>query len=202
LCLVAGIVLTAACSSTANQNATPPTSTTFVSVPTTTMLIPRVIASYGTSGTPCDPRRLTVGEDSEGGPGAGGGHSSVEFVITNTGHATCSMFGYPTISFVDAHGHPLAFHYQHNDGFFVTHSPPRSVLIPAGASAYAAAEKYRCDLGEKSLGRTTQVRLPGNPHVYRVGISRTPGYCGPNDPGDIVIVTPIEPTQRALSQVY
>ena len=98
-----------------------------------------------------------------------GGHSSVEFVITNTGHAPCSMIGYPTISFVDAHRRPLAFHYQHNYGFFVTHSPPRSVLIPAGASAYAAAEKYRCDLGDKTLGRTTQVRLPGNAHNQALG---------------------------------
>ena len=164
--------------------------------PTTPITFRVPVARYGTTGTACDPRSLFVQEGGDG-TGAGGGHSGIEFIITNTGPAACSLFGYPTITFLDTHGRPLGFHYQHNDGFFVTHALPRSVLIPAGASAYAAAEKYRCDLGEKTLGRTTQVRLPGSAHLYTLAISRAPGYCGPHDPGDIVIVTPVEPTEQS-----
>ena len=78
------------------------------------------VARYGANGVACDPRSLAVAENADGGPGGALGYSSVEIVVTNTGRATCSLSGYPTVSFADTNGRLLAFAYRHGDGTLVT----------------------------------------------------------------------------------
>ena len=123
------------------------------------------VARYGTTGTACDPRSLFVQEGGDG-TGAGGGHSGIEFIITNPDlrPAPCSDTPRSPFSILtdDPSGSttnttmgsllPMRFHDRSS-------SPP--------GQPYATAEKYRCDLGEKTLRRRLRSACPAAPTPTR-----------------------------------
>jgi hypothetical protein len=82
-------------------------------------------------------------------------------------------------------------------------------LLVAAAFPGRAAE-YRCDLGIAANAATIGLTLPvGHGQVFAarepVGVPGPAGlsYCrgGPDDPGQLVTVSPIEPTARAASSL-
>jgi hypothetical protein len=155
-------------------------------------------AVFGSNAAPCDAEHLTVHEVQSF--GGAGGMSNFALALTNTSSATCSLFGYPTITLLDSSGQPLPFQYGHANGFSVTHALPRPVLIPPRASAYAAFEKYRCDVRAKALATTVRLSPPDSAVRFDLKVEQIYGYCTPDDsPGNHVIVAPIEPTPQALS---
>ena len=71
--------------------------------------------------------------------------------------------------------------------------------------------KYRCDLGIENNATTIRLTLPtthGAAFAWReaVGISGSMGlsYCrgGRHDPGQLVAVSPVEPTQQATASLH
>ena len=87
---------------------------------------------------------------------------------------------------------------------------PVTVVLAHGASAYVLVAKYRCDLGIETNATTIRLTLPtthGAAFAWReaVGIAGSMGlsYCrgGQPDPGHLVAVSPVEPTQQATSRL-
>jgi hypothetical protein len=104
------------------------------------------------------------------------------------------------------HGFSLPVHYIHGHSQYVTNAPPGTVFLAPGASAYILVAKYRCDLGDDQDATTVRITIPGPQPGAVTGraVSNDAGisaltYCrgGPNDPGQFIAVSPIEPTRQA-----
>lgn len=153
---------------------------------------------------PCSARSLTLGYGPALSP-ATGEHGDT-YVLTNRGPAVCTLAGYPRITLYTADGALLPFHYTHGHSQYVTSAPPQTVVLPPGASAYVLAAKYRCDLGNAHQATTIRITVPGPQPGAVTGraASSTLGvsalaYCrgGPNGPGQIIAVSPLERTRQA-----
>jgi hypothetical protein len=138
------------------------------------------------------------------------GEHAVIYALANRGPVTCTVHGYPQVVLYGANGDVLPFHYATGGGAYVTSGKPVTVVLAHGASAYILVAKYRCDLG--IVGNATAIRLTlpaahGGVLAQReaVGISGPAGlsYCrgGPHDPGQLVTVSPAEPTAQAASNL-
>ncbi len=106
--------------------------------------------------------------------------------------------GYPTVALVDANGKRLAFRVSHSGDQMVTSRPPVAVRVLPHRSAFFLLNKFRCDLGNLKVAKKLRVALPGvstSAHLT-VAIPTYPviAYCGRNDPGSVITVSPIEPT--------
>ena len=128
------------------------------------------------------------------------GQHSLALDLTNASGTTCHIFGYPGISFMDAAGKPLPFVYQHTDQM-VTSRAPQNVNLPAGSTAYVLINQYRCDLGDLDVAATLRFIPPNT--TSPIVLSLTPlrgapqlSYCGQDDPGSLVAVSPVEPTAQ------
>jgi hypothetical protein len=155
-------------------------------------------AVFGSNPAHCDAEHLTVHETPS--LGEASGESNFVIALTNTSSSTCTLFGYPTVTLLESSGQPLPFQYTHGNGFFVTHALPRPVLVPPRASAYAAFEKYRCDLRPKALATTVRLSPPDSAVRFDLKLEQIYAYCAPDDSaGDHIVVTPIEPTLQSLS---
>jgi hypothetical protein len=113
--------------------------------------------------------------------------------IENLGSAQCWLSGYPRVRLIDASSGELPMIYR-DGGRYVTDAPPRQVLLPPGGEATAVIAKYRCDLGDVRTAVTIEVALPGSAAFATpppAGWGPDLGYCGPNDPGDIVYISPV-----------
>jgi hypothetical protein len=114
--------------------------------------------------------------------------------MINRSRHPCRLKGYPAIELLDRNNQRLTFDYRHGGDIMLRDVPPRRVTIRPDMDAYFAINKYRCDLaGEVAVSRM-RVRLPGL--RIRLGLdlprhSGFAGYCGPNDPGSIVDISPI-----------
>jgi Domain of unknown function (DUF4232) len=139
------------------------------------------------------------------------GEHAVMYTLTNRGPATCTVHGYPQAVLYDANGDALPFRYATGGGAYVTSGKPVSVVLAHGASAYVLVAKYRCDLG--IARNATAIRLAlsaahGATFAEReaIGISGAAGlsYCrgGQRDPGQLVRVSPVEPTRQATSSLH
>lgn len=139
------------------------------------------------------------------------GEHAVMYVLTNRGPVTCTVHGYPQVTLYDAEADVLPFHYATGGGPYVTSGKPVTVVLAHGASAYVLVAKYRCDL--RIVRNATAIRLAfpaahGQVFAQReaVGISGSAGlsYCrgGPHDPGQLVTVSPVEPTGQATSSLH
>jgi hypothetical protein len=134
------------------------------------------------------------------------GEHAVMYALTNHGSATCTLDGYPQVVLYSAQGIALPFRYTKGGGAYATHNKPATVVLGPGASAYVLVAKHRCDLGTVRTAATIQLTVPAAGGVTFVGREAAGGsgnlglsYCrgGPDDPGQIVAVSPIEPTQQA-----
>ena len=136
------------------------------------------------------------------------GEHAVMYALTNRGPAACTLKGYPQVVLTDATGAVLPFRYAEGGGAYVTPARPVTVVLAHGASAYVLVAKYRCDLGIEHNATTIRLTLP-TPHAFAwreaVGISGSTGlsYCrgGQHDPGQLVAVSPVEPTQQATTSI-
>jgi hypothetical protein len=138
------------------------------------------------------------------------GEHAVMYALTNRGPAGCTLTGYPRVVLTDATGAVLPFRYAKGGGAYVTSARPVTVVLAHGASAYVLVAKYRCDLGIEDNATTIRLTLPtthGAAFVGReaIGISGSTGlsYCrgGQHDPGQLVAVSPVEPTQQATTRL-
>ena len=138
------------------------------------------------------------------------GEHAVMYALTNRGAAACTLEGYPQVVLTDATGAVLPFRYARGGGAYVTSAGPVTVVLAHGASAYVLVAKYRCDLGIENNATTIRLTLPtthGAAFAWReaVGILGSMGlsYCrgGRHDPGQLVAVSPVEPTQQAASSL-
>ena len=136
------------------------------------------------------------------------GEHAVMYALTNRGPAACTLKGYPQVVLTDATGAVLPFRYAEGGGAYITSARPVTVVLAHGASAYVLVAKYRCDLGIEHNATTIRLTLP-TPHALAwreaVGISGSTGlsYCrgGQHDPGQLVGVSPVEPTQQATTSL-
>ena len=136
------------------------------------------------------------------------GEHAVMYALTNRGPAACTLTGYPQVVLTDATGAVLPFRYANGGGPYVTSARPVTVVLAHGASVYVLVAKYRCDLGIETTATAIRLTLPttqGVAFAWReaVGISGSMGlsYCrgGQHDPGQLVAVSPVEPTQLATT---
>jgi Protein of unknown function (DUF4232) len=134
------------------------------------------------------------------------GEHAVMYALINHGSAACTLDGYPQVVLYGAGGAALPFRYLKGGGTYATHKKPATVVLAPGAAAYVLVAKYRCDLGTVRTAATIQLTLPAAGGVTFVGRESVGGsgsldlsYCrgGPDDPGQTVAVSPIEPTQQA-----
>jgi len=138
------------------------------------------------------------------------GEHAVKYALTNRGPVTCTVHGYPRVVLYDANDDVLPFRYATGGGAYVTSSKPVTVVLARGASAYVLVAKYRCDLGIARNATTIRLTLAaahGGLFAGReaAGISGSAGlsYCrgGQHDPGQLVAVSPVEPTGQATSSL-
>jgi len=136
------------------------------------------------------------------------GEHAMMYALTNRGLAACTVKGYPQIVLTDATGAVLPFRYARGGGAYVTAAKPVTVMLAPAASAYVLVAKYRCDLGVQSNATAIRLTLPtahGTAFAGRepVGVSGSTGmsYCrgGRHDPGQLVAISPVQPTQQATS---
>lgn len=138
------------------------------------------------------------------------GEHAVLYILANRGPQTCTVRGYPRVTLYDADGRAMPFQYAEGGGAYVTSGHPATVVLAPQSTAYVLVAKYRCDLGIARTAATIRLTLPsGHGQVFAarepVGIPGPAGlsYCqgGPHDPGQLVTVSPIEPTALATSSL-
>jgi Protein of unknown function (DUF4232) len=138
------------------------------------------------------------------------GEHAVLYALANRGPQTCTVRGYPQVTLYDADGRALPFRYADGGGAYVTSRKPATVVLAPAATAYVLVAKYRCDLGIARNADMIELTLPaGHGQVFAArepaGVPGPPGlsYCrgGPHDPGQLVTVSPIEPTAQAASSL-
>jgi hypothetical protein len=134
------------------------------------------------------------------------GEHAAMYALTNRGPVTCTLSGYPQVVLYDAGGAALPFRYARGGGAYVTSRPPVTVRLARGASAYVLVAKYRCDLGVARNATVIRLALPAAHGAAFAGLEAvaTAGaaglsYCrgGSRDPGQVIAVSPVEPTRRA-----
>jgi hypothetical protein len=149
--------------------------------------------------TPCRPSQLRIANGAELSPATG--QNPLSIVLTNRSARPCVIYGYPAIAFVDAHGKRLPFRVSNSGDQMVTSRPPVAVRVLPRRSAFFVLNKYRCDRGNLKVAKKLRVALPGVHTSARLplAIPTYPviAYCGRNDPGSVVTVSPIEPTLAA-----
>jgi hypothetical protein len=138
------------------------------------------------------------------------GEWAVMYALTNRGSVTCTLNGYPQVVLYDPSGAVLPFRYTKGGGTYVTSEKPVTVVLARGASAYVLVAKYRCDQGIARNAIAIRLMLRAAHGAAFAGyeavsISGSPGlsYCsgGPHDPGQVIAVSPVEPTQQATSSL-
>jgi hypothetical protein len=155
------------------------------------------------TGMPCQARALILGYGPQISP-VTGEHGDT-YLLVNRGPSACTLAGYPSITLYAPDGAQLPFHYIHGHSQYVTSAPAGTVFLAPGASAYILVAKYRCDLGDDQDAAIIRITIAG-PQPGTVtgraasdaaGVSAL-AYCrGPDDPGQFIAVSPVEPTRQA-----
>ncbi len=81
----------------------------------------------------------------------------------------------------------------------VTARPPSRVDLTPGSSAFATINKYRCDLGPGPHATSLALIAPGDITPWPIALVQyvTLDFCGPGDPGLIVVVSRVAATLGA-----
>ncbi len=120
--------------------------------------------------------------------------------LKNVSGETCHIMGYPGISFLDANGVDLPLTYRRGGDQMVTSSPPASVNLPAGSTAYVLMNQSACELGEQGSATTLRLIPPNATSSLELGFAQIHSsvitYCGSPDPGSTVNISPVEPTAQ------
>ena len=127
------------------------------------------------------------------------GQHTLALTLGNKSDTGCFLFGYPGISLVDPAGHVLPLDYSWTGDQVVTSSPPVHVDVPPGGLAYVTVNKYRCDTADLMPAATVRLIPPDDFTALSVSIAgNVPmDYCGEGDPGSILHISPVEPSQPA-----
>jgi Protein of unknown function (DUF4232) len=146
--------------------------------------------------TPCRPSQLRIADGVDMSPATG--QRPLPLVFINRGAKVCVLDGYPSVAFLDAHERRLPFRISHKGDQMVTSRLPVAVRVAPGRSAVFLVNKYRCDRRNLRVAKKLRIGLPGPSARFTVVIPTYPviAYCGPNDPGSVVTVSPIVPTLR------
>jgi Protein of unknown function (DUF4232) len=126
------------------------------------------------------------------------GQRSLLLQLRNLATHACRLRGYPVVELRPKSGLPLPFRYRDAGDQIVTSRRPRRVILAPASSAFALINKYRCDLGERSIAAQIDV-VPrnGQPGLHRrVPRDSELGSCGRGDPGSTVSISPFERTAR------
>jgi hypothetical protein len=86
--------------------------------------------------------------------GAATGTDYISLVVTNIGTADCVLFGYPGVTFRDAHGQQVGLPAQRDKS-----SKPRRVVIGAGEKAHAQLSFPNPDFFGSGCGGTNAKRV-------------------------------------------
>ncbi len=132
------------------------------------------------------------------------GEEATLYTLTNRGSGACTLRGYPRVVLYDARGARLPFRYASGGGEYVTPARPVTVVLARGASAYVLVAKYRCDTGIARSAAAMRLTLAAAHGATFAGRQPTGlPYCrgGPQDPGQTITVSPVEPTPQATSSV-
>ena len=103
---------------------------------------------------------LTLGQEVSGATG----QNPFTVHLTNRSRVSCTLNGYPTVSFSDRRGRlPVVVKQggSHGGDQQVTLRRPQPVLIRPGRTAYVVLNKYRCDLGDLRVADKMRLALPG-----------------------------------------
>jgi hypothetical protein len=175
-------IAAASCAAAAGLLAGCGISTTTVTV-TATPTFPPPVASPGTvSPSPATTTAAPAGppgcatsalKASLGRGGAAAGSTFYPIVFTNTSGATCSLYGYPGVSFVTASGAQVGVAATEEPVF-----PRRLVSLAAGASAYAelqvaVAQNYPASLCSPVTVHRLKVYPPGQTSALYVSLTTT-----------------------------
>jgi len=162
----------------------------------------------GAAGAPCRAGALTLGYGPQVSPMTAE-HAAL-YTLTTRGPSACVLAGYPAITLYRKDGTRLRFRYvsgRHSE--FMTNAHPRAVLVRRGQSAWVLVAKNAC-IGPGSYSAVRiRIVLPGQRNGSVTGqVAAGPpaatnlDHCqDPRDPGQIVAVSPVEPTRLATSPV-
>ena len=120
---------------------------------------------------------LSVGD----GVSAATGQNPFTVRLTNRSRVSCTLNGYPTVSFSDRRGLLSVVVKQggnHGGDQQVSVRRPQPVLLLPGRSAYVVLNKYRCDNGTLRVARTMRVALPGG-SARGVGVAKLRSSSAP-----------------------
>jgi hypothetical protein len=118
------------------------------------------------------------------------GEHAVMYALTNRGAVTCALSGYPRVVLYDAEGAALPFRYARGGGAYVTSRKPVTVVLARGVARNATAIRLTLPTRGAVFAGREALAIAG-----AAGLS----YCrgGPRDPGQVIAVSPVEPTQQA-----
>lgn len=147
---------------------------------------------------PCAASQLTIGNGERISEATG--QNTLLFELRNRSSRPCTLFGYPLVTLLDAAEAVVPFSYARHGDQMITNVPPRMFTLESGRIAYIGINKYRCDRGGKSAAVKIRVALPNANSSLTLALGLYPpiDYCGPNDPGDLVSISPFEPDEVAV----
>lgn len=147
--------------------------------------------SSSTPGTPgCRTAALTV---SLGGPNGSAGATHYNLTFRNSGSVTCTLYGYPGVSFLDASGHQIGDAAQRQGG------TPATVTLAAGGNAYSSIAVTDPGIPPCSGSTTaTQVRVYPPGETQSATVAAPPGLLVCSSPNTSAYqsssVSPVSPT--------
>jgi hypothetical protein len=123
------------------------------------------------------------------------------FQFRNVSPTACTLKGYPVINLLGTAGTKLAFHYRYGANQMLTDNPPHPVPLAAGAVAFAGVSKTSCTALASAEASRAMVASPGRSGTASVTLPLPLDFCGADDPGHVIYISPFEPTiQEVLRQ--
>jgi hypothetical protein len=115
--------------------------------------------------------------------------------LTSDARRTCTLDGFPQVTFSDRHGR-IPFVINHRGDQMIARRRPEPVAVEPHHAAWVALNKYRYDRGSRRVTTLLRVARRGEPGggARFVVSGRSPDYCGKGDPGSVVTVSPFAAT--------